>query len=145
LLWSGLALAGANKAMAYDSAEKKPADNGIMTALELSGLNLLGTNLAVMSACETGVGMPVNGEGVFGLRRALQHAGVRTIVMSMWKAPDKETSILMQKFYSGWLGGKSKIDALRDAELELLKEARAKYGSGHPLLWAGFIMAGNPN
>ncbi len=145
LLWSGLALAGANKAMAYDSAEKKPADNGIMTALELSGLNLLGTNLAVMSACETGVGMPVNGEGVFGLRRALQHAGVRTIVMSMWKVPDKETSVLMQKFYSGWLGGKSKIDALRDAELELLKVARAKYGSGHPLLWAGFIMAGNPN
>ncbi|SYZ72106.1 exported hypothetical protein [Candidatus Zixiibacteriota bacterium] len=143
LLWSGLALAGANLSGIKDSNGNATGNNGIMTAYELSGLNLYGTELAVMSACETGVGTTYDGEGVFGLRRALQNAGVKTIIMSMWKVPDKQTSRLMQKFYAGWFSGKSKLDALRDAELELLKEARSQLGSGHPLRWAGFILSGN--
>ncbi len=144
LLWSGLALAGANLPVTKDSSGNISGNSGVITAYELSGLNLFGTELAVMSACETGVGTTVDGEGVFGLRRALQNAGVKTIIMSMWKVPDRQTSLLMQKFYSGWLSGKTKLEALRDAELELLKDARTRKGSGHPLLWAGFILSGNP-
>ncbi|MEW6413532.1 MAG: CHAT domain-containing protein, partial [Candidatus Zixiibacteriota bacterium] len=120
-------------------------DDGILTALEVSGLNFVGTDLAVLSACESGVGDLVDGEGIFGLRRAFQHAGVNSIVMSLWSVPDRETSQLMEGFYRRWLGGESKRDALRGSALELLNQSRAKRGCGHPLLWGGFILAGNPN
>jgi CHAT domain-containing protein len=120
-------------------------EDGILTALEVSGLNLVGTELAVLSACESGVGEFVNGEGMFGLRRAFQHAGAETVIMSLWSVPDKETSQLMDGFYRRWLEGRSKREALRESAIELLKESRSKRGCGHPLLWGGFILAGNPN
>ncbi len=145
LLRSGLVLAGANRTISNSRDDTDVSDDGILTALEVSGLNLVGTDLAVLSACESGVGDMVDGEGIFGLRRAFQHAGANTIVMSLWAVPDRETSQLMEGFYRRWLGGESKGDALRGSALELLGQSRSKRGCGHPLLWGGFILAGNPN
>ncbi|UCG60430.1 MAG: CHAT domain-containing protein [Candidatus Zixiibacteriota bacterium] len=145
LLRSGLVLTGANRTISGERDDSTMTEDGILTALEVSGLNLVGTDLAVLSACESGVGEFVNGEGLFGLRRAFQHAGVETIVMSLWSVPDKETSELMDGFYRRWLAGSSRRDALRESALEVLRQSRAKRGCGHPLLWGGFILAGNPN
>ncbi len=145
LLRSGLVLTGANRTISGTRDDSTMTEDGILTALEVSGLNLVGTDLAVLSACESGVGEFVNGEGLFGLRRAFQHAGVETIVMSLWSVPDKETSQLMDGFYRRWLNGSSKCDALRESALEVLGQSRARRGCGHPLLWGGFILAGNPN
>ena len=97
------------------------------------------------SACETGVGEVKNGEGVYGLGRAFQHAGARTIMMSLWKVPDKETSELMSGFYKNWLSGQTKQEALRQSTLKVLNACRSKYGTAHPLLWGGFVMVGDPN
>jgi len=143
LLNSGLALAGVNR-MFNDSNEISEEEDGILTAYEVSGLNLVGTELAALSACETGVGHAVRGEGIFGLQRAFRHAGARSVLMSLWKIMDKETSLLMESFYRRWLDGNSKIDALRDSQLEQLNHARQTLGHGHPLLWAGFILIGDP-
>jgi CHAT domain-containing protein len=85
-------------------------------------------------------------EGVFGLRRAFQHAGARSILMSMFDVSDRTTAALMNLFYSNWLSGMSKAAALREASLELLNERRASNGSvAHPLFWSGFILTGDPN
>ncbi len=144
LLRSGLVLAGANHTTA-ESTSLNTRNDGFLTALEVTSLNLIGTDLVTLSACETGVGEVVNGEGVFGLRRAFQIAGAKTILMSLWKVPDKQTSDLMSLFYQNWFGGMSKQKSLREAALELLKNSRDSEGHGHPYLWGGFILAGNPN
>ncbi len=144
LLRTGLALAGANRVIEGVAIENG-SDDGILTGYEVSGLNLVGTELVTLSACETGIGDIVEGEGVFGLRRAFQQAGARAILMCMWRVPDKETAQVMRGFYLRWLGGMSKADALRESELEILHDARARFGHGHPLLWGGFILFGNPS
>ncbi|MBN2226950.1 MAG: CHAT domain-containing protein [candidate division Zixibacteria bacterium] len=144
LLKSGLALAGANHAGEEQSANPGQ-DDGILTAYEVSGLNLVGTRLAVLSACETGLGDISQGEGVFGLQRAFRHAGAQAVCMSLWKVPDQETAHLMHDFYEAWLDGKSRRDALREAELRMLVYSRIQNGHGHPLLWGGFIMTGDPD
>ena len=145
LVRSGLALAGVNRLIAGKNDYGDSKEDGLLTAYEVSGLNLNGTQLAVLSACESGMGEALSGEGVFGLQRAFRHAGVRSIVMSLWKIMDKETSELMQGFYRRWLGGEMKVDALRDSQLEQLNEARRNLGHGHPLVWAGFILIGDPH
>ncbi|MCK5126276.1 MAG: CHAT domain-containing protein [candidate division Zixibacteria bacterium] len=145
LLKSGLILAGANRIMNFDEGNLPQGEDGILTAFEVSGLNLVGTELATLSACETGVGELVHGEGVFSLRRAFQHAGVRSILMSLWKVPDKQTAELMEEFYKQWLGGMSKRDALRESALGIIKRSRAEKGSAHPLLWGGFVLTGKPD
>lgn len=145
LMRSGLALAGVNRLITGENGDDDSGEDGLLTAYEVSGLNLNGTQLAVLSACESGVGEALSGEGVFGLRRAFRHAGVRSILMSLWKIMDKETSELMQGFYRRWLDGEMKVDALRDSQLEQLTEARDNLGHGHPLIWAGFILIGDPH
>lgn len=145
LLRSGLVLAGANFATGRREEEHNSRDDGILTAFEVSGLNLVGTELAVLSACETGLGEVKNGEGVYGLRRAFHCAGARTVVMSLWKVPDNETSRLMRGFYEHWLAGYKKLEALRLASLELLRNQRQKYNAAHPLLWGGFVLMGDPD
>jgi len=143
LLRCGLALAGANRRRG--SGEADGQEDGIITAFEVSGLNLVGTELVVLSACETGLGEVRNGEGVFGLRRAFQQAGAASILMSLWKVPDKETCELMDRFYENWLGeGMGKGEALRQSSLRILHDLRKKHGVAHPLLWGGFILGGNP-
>lgn len=141
LLRSGLGLAGANS----PPPDSMTSDDGLLTALEVSGLNLQGTALVTLSACESGVGEPSAGEGVFGLRRAFLHAGAQSLVMSLWKVPDRETAELMKRFYELWLGGMSRAEALRASALEILRKSRLEKGHGYPLFWGGFVLIGNPH
>ncbi len=131
LLRSGLALAGANKLVSGN-------DDGLLTALEASGLDLWGTKLVVLSACETGVGKVTNGDGVYGLRRSLVIAGAESLVMSMWQVDDFATKELMTGFYKKLADGKPRTEALRQTQLELL--GKKKYA--HPFYWAAFLPAG---
>jgi CHAT domain-containing protein len=130
LLRSGLALAGAN--------EHKEDDNGILTALEVTGLNLWGTKLVALSACDTGVGEVKNGDGVHGLRRALVLAGAETQVMSLWAVSDKATRELMVAYYGRLKQGQGRCEALRRVQLEMLKSVNRR----HPYYWASFIQSG---
>ena len=136
LLRSGLALAGANIWLNHGMLSPE-AEDGILTAEDVAGLDLLDTELVVLSACETGLGAVQTGEGVFGLRRAFALAGAKTLVMSLWKVPDKETQELMTDFYSRALKGQPCAEALRDAQLAM----KRKYPD--PLYWGAFICQGN--
>ncbi len=141
MLRSGLYFAGANRRL---SGHATPADldDGVLTAYEASQLNLQGTELVVLSACETGLGEVAAGEGVFGLRRALQVAGAESVLMSMWAVPDKETQELMALFYEKWLSGKDKHEALREAEMEMRARVKARYGEDRPQYWGAFVLVG---
>ena len=132
LLRSGLALAGANKLSSGD-------DDGILTAMEASGLDLWGTKLVVLSACDTGNGKVTNGEGVYGLRRALVIAGAESLVMTLWQVDDLATRDLMAGYYQRLKAGRPRSSALRDIQLEI--GAREKYT--HPYYWASFLAAGD--
>ena len=101
-------------------------------------MDLLDTELVVLSACETGLGEVKVGEGVFGLRRAFVLAGARTLVMSLWSVPDEATRLLMEDFYRRLLAGEGRAEALRNAQLAL----RRKYP--HPYYWGAFICHGDP-
>jgi CHAT domain-containing protein len=131
LLRSGLALAGAN-------VNKTAADNGILTALEASDLNLWGTKLVTLSACDTGVGEVKNGEGVYGLRRAFILAGTESLVMSLWPVSDYVTRQLMTQYYTGLKNGLGRGEALRRAQLAMLNRKDRQ----HPFYWASFIQVG---
>jgi CHAT domain-containing protein/Tfp pilus assembly protein PilF len=132
LLRSGLALAGAN-------LDKDGQDNGILTALEASSLNLWGTKLVTLSACDTAVGEVKNGEGVYGLRRAFVLAGAQSIVTSLWSISDYTTRQLMTDYYRGLRNGQGRGEALRRAQLAMLK----RKGREHPFYWASFIQFGD--
>ncbi len=137
LLRSGLALAGAQTWL--DGGALPPeAEDGLLTAQDVQGLDLLGTELAVLSACDTGLGAVQVGEGVFGLRRAFTVAGARTLVMSLWKVPGEQTSQFMVLFYRKLLKGKTKVDALRETQLAMKEEYP------HPFFWGAFILQGDP-
>jgi CHAT domain-containing protein/Tfp pilus assembly protein PilF len=131
LLRSGLALAGVNQHSGGD-------DDGLLTALETASLNLWGTKLVVLSACDTGVGKVKNGEGVYGLRRALVLAGSETQVISLWPVLDRETRGMMAGYYRRLMKGEGRGEALRQIQLEMLKGGKLR----HPYYWASFIQAG---
>lgn len=131
LLRSGLALSGANLI-------KDGREDGILTGLEASGLNLWGTKLVTLSACETGIGKVKNGEGVYGLRRAFFLAGTETLVMSLWEVSDRVTDEMMTTYYSRLKKGLGRGEALRQAQLDMLKRKDRQ----HPFYWASFIQAG---
>ena len=119
-LLSGLVLAGANL------PPKGNGDDGILTASEVAELDLTGVELAILSACETGLGKTAGGEGIFGLQRAFQLAGARTVVASSWKVPDLSTKELMVRFYCNlWEKKMGKLEALREAQLWVMKEGKA--------------------
>jgi len=119
-LLSGLVLAGANL------PPKGNGDDGILTASEVAELDLTGVELAILSACETGLGKTAGGEGIFGLQRAFQLAGARTVVASSWKVPDLSTKELMVRFYGNlWEKKMGKLEALREAQLWVMKEGKA--------------------
>src|SRR5262249_51469123 len=117
-------------------------------AYEAQNLDLWGTELVVLSACETGLGDNLLGDEILGLRRAFQIAGARTVVASLWKVPDRETEMLMTRFLALWLAGKPKAEALRQAQREMIAQLRkstdAKRQAVPPLYWAGFICHGQP-
>ncbi len=135
LLRSGLILAGANKAWSGEPVARTEED-GILTALEISRLDLSSTELVVLSACETALGDIRTGEGVFGLQRSVLSAGAASLLMSLWKVPDEPTAELMASFYNAWLTGAKKSDALRQARTSL----RTKYPD--PMIWAPFVLVG---
>lgn len=132
LIRSGLALAGANRGRAGNN-------DGLLTALEVAGLDLAGTELAVLSACETGKGEVKNGEGVYGLRRALVLAGVRTQVVSLWGVDDEATKDLMVDYYTRLNAGAGRSEAMRATQLAFLTNANR----AHPFFWAAFIVIGD--
>jgi MYXO-CTERM domain-containing protein len=134
LLRSGLAFAGANR-----RDEGRAA--GLLTALEAAGLDLEGTRLVTLSACETGLGEIQSGDGVHGLRRALSIAGAETVAMSLWKVDDGATRDLMIAYYQRLRRGEGRSEALRSVKLAMLREPR----TAHPYAWAGFIVSGDPS
>jgi CHAT domain-containing protein len=155
-LLSGLAFAGANRVPGPGE------DDGLWTALEVSALDLSRVELAVLSACETGLGKVAGGEGVLGLQRALQVSGVRTSISTLWSIPDVATAELMRRFYDNlWKRGLSPLLALREAQLALLREGGSESGAVRgplrtalgpraeiparlpPFFWGAFVLSGD--
>lgn len=158
-LLSGLVLAGANRVAEPDH------DDGILTALEVAQLGLDQVELAVLSACETGLGDVARGEGLLGLQRAFQTAGAKAVVAGLWKVPDRATQMLMTRFYQNlWEKKLPKLEALRQAQLWLLREGRKEPGLSRglesfaeeqpgggtadtgrlpPYYWAAFVLSGD--
>ena len=133
MLRSGIVLAGVNRALA------RGRDDGLVTAEKILGMRLPGTDLVTLSACETGVGDITAGEGVFGLKRAFILAGAKTVVLSLWSVPSRETTELMTEFYRLMVAGSPKATALRQAQRTMLK----KYP--HPFYWGAFQLVGSPD
>jgi CHAT domain-containing protein len=134
LLRSGLLLSGAGTAL--KSRTSSAGEDGILTAFEAMNLNLDNTELVVLSACETGKGEVLNGEGVFSLQRAFQVAGATAVVMSLWKVDDQATMRLMNQFYQYWLQSGNLRDSFERAQRTL----RASFS--HPYYWGGFVLIG---
>lgn len=136
LLRSGLILAGVPAADNNAAPDLESNDNGVLTAYEAMNLNLEGTDLIVLSACETGLGDVRAGEGVYGLQRAFLVAGANALVMSLWKVDDAATQQLMTSFYSNWSKTGDKLKSFKQAQLQLM----AKYKE--PYYWGAFVMMG---
>jgi CHAT domain-containing protein len=171
LVLSGLVLAGANRRWRAGPGELLHTDGGILTAEAIAGLPLQRLELAVLSGCETGLGEVAGGEGAYGLQRAFHLAGARTVVASLWKLDDHATQALMTEFYRNlWVRRLGKLEALRQAQLTMLREYDARAGrlrgsgggrrpvdpakfaratdgsapaSAPPLYWAGFQLSGD--
>jgi CHAT domain-containing protein/tetratricopeptide (TPR) repeat protein len=137
LLRSGLVLAGANTWLKGGTVPDD-AEDGLLTAEDVTGLDLVDTEMAVLSACETGLGQIHLGEGVFGLQRAFVLAGAKTLVISLWKVPDAQTQELMTNFYKHLRAGVSRAEALRKAQIALKRDYP------EPAYWAAFICHGQP-
>lgn len=135
LLRAGLAFAGIN-ANAPVLGEIDTDNDGVLTALEVLDLNLAGTQLAILSACETGLGEIHEGEGVYGLRRAFQEAGVASVVSSLWEVSDAGTQALMSALYGRLMKGMPPHQALREAQLEMLRIGQWS----SPYIWSAFFM-----
>lgn len=134
LMRSGLVLAGGNYAW-KNGGNPYQMEDGILTAYEISNLNLSNTDLVVLSACETGLGDIEGSEGVYGLQRAFKMAGVDNIIMSLWEVPDAETVEFMESFYTNWLGGMALREAFQETQREMLNKYRSE-----PEKWAAFVL-----
>jgi CHAT domain-containing protein len=137
LLRAGLAFAGIN-ANAPVLGEIDTDNDGVLTALEVLSLDLSGTRLAILSACETGLGEIHEGEGVYGLRRAFQEAGVQSVVSSLWEVSDAGTQTLMSAVYKRLLAGQTPHNALRESQIEMLRKSEWSA----PYIWSAFFMVG---
>jgi CHAT domain-containing protein len=120
-------------------------EDGLLTGLEASLLNLQGTELVILSACDTGTGEVRIGEGVMSLRRAFRIAGAETVLASHWKVSDKATSQLMTEFMRRWRAGEPRAKAWREAQLSLLRSKGAKEDFSNPFFWAAFTLTGQWN
>ncbi len=135
MIRSGLILAGAEHGWKTGKPLRPDMEDGVLTAYEISRMNLRNTELVVLSACKTGLGDIQGNEGVYGLQRAFKIAGARYLLMSLWEAPDKETKEFMESFYTHWLDqGMSIPEAYRAAQAQM----RGRYAN--PYFWAGFVL-----
>lgn len=143
MLRSGLAFAGAERTRTDTTGVRlSGVEDGILTAEEVQYLNLDSTELVVLSACETGLGEIVNGEGVYGLQRAFRAAGAKSVLMSLWKVDDLATETLMKNFYKHWLDeGMTKYDALWQAKLDLRND-KVHPEWAKPFFWGAFVLVG---
>jgi CHAT domain-containing protein len=132
MLRSGIVLAGVNRAWSGRSPIEG-CEDGIVTAYEISQLDLRNADLIVLSACETALGDIKGSEGVFGLQRSFKLAGVKNMILSLWKVPDAETAELMKDFYTYYLQGKTAREALGKAQQDLRKKYK-------PYYWAAFVL-----
>lgn len=141
LLLSGLALAGANRR--DEVRHEADGEDGILTAEEIGALDLSGVEWAVMSACDTGVGVVLSGEGVLGLRRAFEVAGAGTLIMSLWQVEDDATRNWMRGLYESRFSGSSSAEAVRQASLKMIEALRRHGDTTHPFFWGGFVAVGD--
>lgn len=135
MMRSGILLAGANHTWQTGRPIRPDMEDGILTAYEISLMNLAGTELVVLSACETGLGDLSGNEGVYGLQRAFKIASAKYLLMSLWKVPDAQTETLMSLFYQKWLDEQLEIH-------EAFRAAQAAVRTKHPnpYFWAGFVL-----
>ena len=135
LLRSGIVLAGANE------PEANPKDDGYLTALEVTKLDWDGTELVVISGCESGKGDIQSGEGVYGLKRAIAVAGARSSLLSLWEVDDAATAAFMKSFYERLKKGEGRAEALAATQKEFRNHSVP--GWRHPYVWAAFQLSGD--
>ncbi|MBN2070167.1 MAG: CHAT domain-containing protein [Candidatus Krumholzibacteriota bacterium] len=132
LLMSGLVLAPGHE-----------SDDGLLTAQEVTCLDLRTVDWVVLCSCGSGLGRVVSGEGMFGLRRAFEIAGARTVIMALWRLDDNGTRLLTEEIYARRIAGASTVDAIRETELARVEESRRRFNRIHPSLWGGIISEGD--
>ena len=132
---SGLVFAGANR------PEANPSDDGYLTAAEATAMDLEGTELVTLSACETGLGGVQSGEGVYGLQRSLAVAGARSTLLSLWKVDDALTATFMERYYNKLKAGQGRADALRDTQAEFREHKNSIYNDIR--VWGAFQLSGD--
>jgi CHAT domain-containing protein len=139
LLLSGLLFAGVKRN--GEAADSLGKEDGILTAYEVTAMDLSGTEMVVLSACETGLGRVEEGEGVYGLRRAFQMAGARTVISALWPVPDMATADMIGQLYDRQ--NESIPETMRRLQLDKINELRRGGQSDHPFTWAGFMAMGD--
>lgn len=139
LLHCGLLLAHANQHKDHTALN----NDGVLTAVEVMGTDLTGTDLVVLSACETGIGSLSAAEGVTGLRSAFRLAGASCVVSTLWPIHDRETAYLIRDFFQALQNSSTASEALQRAQQQRITQHRERYGASHPFFWAAFTVTGH--